>query len=316
MPPWPTIHDVEPKLTIEPPPASAMAGATACAAKNWWRRFTAKRSSQYSGVTRLDRVPLVVGRVVDQHADRPEPRLRLGHRRAQRRDVAQVAREEQRRGQAAAGSSRRAPSEASRWISTNATRARWAQKCSTMEAPMPLPPPVTNTTRSSRLGYVADRIMAPPAPTLAQVSARARLRRESDGSDHPARGRRRGRAGAGGRRRGHPLLARARRGDARVAAPDAGRGAARRQFDRAAAFPLVPYSNRIRAGRFSFRGRAVVEPLNRPPERHAIHGHGWQARWQPTDVRGRRRASSTAIRPAPGRGPITPRSGSGWRRRA
>ena len=53
----------------------------------------------------------------------------------------------------------------------------------------------------------------------------------------------------------------------------------------AAAFPLVPYSNRIRAGRFSFRGRAVVEPLNRPPERHAIHGHGWQARWQPTDVR-------------------------------
>jgi aldose 1-epimerase len=54
---------------------------------------------------------------------------------------------------------------------------------------------------------------------------------------------------------------------------------------RAAAFPLVPYSNRIRAGRFSFRDRAIVEPLNRPPERHAIHGHGWQARWQATDVR-------------------------------
>jgi aldose 1-epimerase len=52
----------------------------------------------------------------------------------------------------------------------------------------------------------------------------------------------------------------------------------------AAAFPLVPYSNRIRAGRFSFRGRSVVEPLNRPPERHAIHGHGWQARWQPAEV--------------------------------
>jgi len=53
----------------------------------------------------------------------------------------------------------------------------------------------------------------------------------------------------------------------------------------AAAFPLVPYSNRIRAGRFTFRGRAVVEPLNRPPERHAIHGHGWQAPWRPLDVR-------------------------------
>jgi hypothetical protein len=34
MPPWPTIHDTEPKLTIAPPPAAAMPGATACAAKN------------------------------------------------------------------------------------------------------------------------------------------------------------------------------------------------------------------------------------------------------------------------------------------
>ena len=49
---------------------------------------------------------------------------------------------------------------------------------------------------------------------------------------------------------------------------------------RSAAFPLVPYSNRIRAGRFAFRGRAVALPLNRPPERHAIHGHGWQAAWR------------------------------------
>jgi aldose 1-epimerase len=52
-----------------------------------------------------------------------------------------------------------------------------------------------------------------------------------------------------------------------------------------AAFPLVPYSNRIRAGHFTFRDRVVVEPLNRPPEPHAIHGHGWQARWSPLDVR-------------------------------
>src|SRR6266478_2199272 len=59
---------------------------------------------------------------------------------------------------------------------------------------------------------------------------------------------------------------------------------------RTAAFPLVPYSNRIREGRFAFRGRAVALPLNRPPERHAIHGHGWQARWRtieagPTEAR-------------------------------
>jgi len=52
----------------------------------------------------------------------------------------------------------------------------------------------------------------------------------------------------------------------------------------AAAFPLVPYSNRIRAGRFSFRGRDVTLPLNRPPERHSIHGVGWQVGWTPLDV--------------------------------
>jgi len=51
-----------------------------------------------------------------------------------------------------------------------------------------------------------------------------------------------------------------------------------------AAFALVPYSNRIRDGRFEFEGRAVVQPLNYPPERHAIHGHGWQADWQPVEV--------------------------------
>jgi aldose 1-epimerase len=52
----------------------------------------------------------------------------------------------------------------------------------------------------------------------------------------------------------------------------------------ASAFPLIPYSNRIREGRFTFRGRVVAQPLNRPPERHHIHGHGWQARWSPVDV--------------------------------
>ncbi len=51
------------------------------------------------------------------------------------------------------------------------------------------------------------------------------------------------------------------------------------------AFPLVPYSNRIRHGRFRFRGVDVELPLNRPPERHSIHGHGWQAGWTPIEVR-------------------------------
>jgi aldose 1-epimerase len=57
------------------------------------------------------------------------------------------------------------------------------------------------------------------------------------------------------------------------------------QVFQSAAFALVPYSNRIRAGRFSFSGRDVALPLNRPPERHSIHGLGWQTAWQPRTVR-------------------------------
>ncbi len=48
-------------------------------------------------------------------------------------------------------------------------------------------------------------------------------------------------------------------------------------------FPLVPFSNRIRRGRFAFQGRQVALPRNRPDMPHAIHGHGWQAAWAPRD---------------------------------
>lgn len=47
-----------------------------------------------------------------------------------------------------------------------------------------------------------------------------------------------------------------------------------------ACFPLVPYSNRIRDGRFTFEGRHYQLTANFPPESHSIHGHGWQGRWQ------------------------------------
>ena len=49
--------------------------------------------------------------------------------------------------------------------------------------------------------------------------------------------------------------------------------------DRLACFPLVPFSNRIRDGRFTFRGRTVTLPLNQLPQPHAEHGHGWQSAW-------------------------------------
>lgn len=46
-----------------------------------------------------------------------------------------------------------------------------------------------------------------------------------------------------------------------------------------ACFPLVPFSNRIRNGKFAFGGRDFALPPNFPPEPHAVHGHGWHAAW-------------------------------------
>ncbi|NMM43678.1 aldose 1-epimerase [Rhodospirillaceae bacterium KN72] len=46
-------------------------------------------------------------------------------------------------------------------------------------------------------------------------------------------------------------------------------------------FPLVPYSNRIGGGTFTFQGTVVRVPLNAPGEPHAIHGVGWEVDWEP-----------------------------------
>ena len=45
-------------------------------------------------------------------------------------------------------------------------------------------------------------------------------------------------------------------------------------------FPLVPYSNRIRGGRFFFRGRDVKIAPNMPPDPSPLHGQGWLAPWE------------------------------------
>jgi aldose 1-epimerase len=46
-----------------------------------------------------------------------------------------------------------------------------------------------------------------------------------------------------------------------------------------ASFPLVPFVNRVRGGRFAFRGREVVLAPNMPPDPSPLHGQGWLARW-------------------------------------
>jgi aldose 1-epimerase len=45
-----------------------------------------------------------------------------------------------------------------------------------------------------------------------------------------------------------------------------------------ACFPLVPFSNRIWDGRFTFAGRTVELPV-RAEDPHYEHGHGWRRAW-------------------------------------
>jgi aldose 1-epimerase len=47
----------------------------------------------------------------------------------------------------------------------------------------------------------------------------------------------------------------------------------------AASFPLVPYVNRIRDGRFTFRGREVRIAPNMPGDPSPLHGQGWLNAW-------------------------------------
>ena len=48
-------------------------------------------------------------------------------------------------------------------------------------------------------------------------------------------------------------------------------------------FPLVPFSNRIKNGQFQWHDQVINLPLNFLPEKHAIHGFGWQSEWQVTE---------------------------------
>ena len=47
----------------------------------------------------------------------------------------------------------------------------------------------------------------------------------------------------------------------------------------ACSFPLVPYVNRIRGGRFAFRGRAVALEPNMAGDPSPLHGQGWLNPW-------------------------------------
>jgi aldose 1-epimerase len=48
----------------------------------------------------------------------------------------------------------------------------------------------------------------------------------------------------------------------------------------AASFPLVPYVNRIRGGRFAFRGREIRIAPNMAGDPSPLHGQGWLGAWR------------------------------------
>ncbi len=50
-------------------------------------------------------------------------------------------------------------------------------------------------------------------------------------------------------------------------------------------YPLVPWSNRIGQGRFSFEGRTFDVAPNYPAEPYPIHGDGWLSAWSVLDSR-------------------------------
>ena len=67
-------------------------------------------------------------------------------------------------------------------------------------------------------------------------------------------------------------------GEGRVPILRGAEGVPARVLD-AASFPLVPYSNRIRGGRFRFRGRELTIAPNMAGDPSPLHGQGWLSAW-------------------------------------
>ncbi|MEZ5825748.1 MAG: hypothetical protein R3C97_13695 [Geminicoccaceae bacterium] len=82
---------------IEPPPAAAMAGRTACAAKKRWRRLTAIARSPESDIDGIDRMAFVARGVVDENARRSSSSPMAGRRPTKRVDIGPITRMEPRR---------------------------------------------------------------------------------------------------------------------------------------------------------------------------------------------------------------------------
>lgn len=68
-----------------------------------------------------------------------------------------------------------------------------------------------------------------------------------------------------------------------------------------ACFPLVPFVNRVRGGRFVFHGREVVLRPNLSGDPSPLHGQGWRAAWEVSSAGAA--AAELVFRHAPGEWP-------------
>jgi aldose 1-epimerase len=64
--------------------------------------------------------------------------------------------------------------------------------------------------------------------------------------------------------------------------------------------PLIPWPNRLRDGRYDFRGRSYQVPLTEPDKRNAIHGLLRWRNWSFSDRRADRATVETLLHPQPG----------------
>lgn len=75
-------------------------------------------------------------------------------------------------------------------------------------------------------------------------------------------------------------IARLRLGGADLLRPASDADIAAGDPRRLGSYPLFPFSNRVRHGRFAFRGADYRLALNFGDHPHAIHGNGWQRQWR------------------------------------
>lgn len=75
-------------------------------------------------------------------------------------------------------------------------------------------------------------------------------------------------------------IARLRHGTVDLLRPAGDADIAARDPRRLGSYPLFPFSNRVKHGRFPFQGQAYQLALNFGDHPHAIHGNAWQRPWR------------------------------------